>query len=101
MSLLIKNRTLITQFQWNDWKKFLSNKFFPSNGIRNWLKIKILPYNDEVCVANYENKELKIIKILKTNVNLAGFPDIIEPNRLSDIMRDLEFFSDIAIKSLF
>ena len=36
MSLLIKNPNFrITQFQWNDWKKFLSNKFLPCNGIHS------------------------------------------------------------------
>ena len=61
--------SLIKQFQWNDGKKFFSNKFLPCNGIPNLHKIKILPDN------------------------YAGFPDIIEPNGLSeDRMRDLEFF---------
>ena len=70
------------------------------NGIGNWDKIKILPDNDEICVANYEDEELKTIKILKTNANLAGFPDIIEPNGLSEIrMRDLEFFRNYVENS--
>ena len=74
--------------------KLLSNKFLPCNFVMvfaiNWQKIKILPDNDEVYVANYEDEELKTIKILMTDVNLAGFPDIIEPNSLSeDRMRDL------------
>ena len=71
------------------------NKFLLCNDILNWHKIKILPENHEVCVANYEDEELKTIKILETNANLAEFPDIIEPNGLSkERMRDLEFFRD-------
>ena len=72
MSLLIKNRTPLSIERL---KKFLSNQFLPCNDIRNWDKIKIFPENDEVCIANYEKEELKTIKILKTNANLAGFPD--------------------------
>ena len=53
---------------------------------------------------NYVNKvppeEPNTIKILKTNANLAGFPDIIEPNGLSEEkMRDLEFFRDLVENS--
>jgi hypothetical protein len=92
--------SLITMFQWKDWKKFLSKKFLPCNGIRNWHKIKILPNNDDICVADYEDEDLRMIKILKTNVNLDESPDIIQPNGLSeDRSIDLEFFKDYVENS--
>ena len=53
-----------------------------------------------VCVAKIEDGELKTIKILKTNAKLPWFPDIIEPNSVSeDRMRDLEFIRDYVENS--
>ena len=62
----------------------LSNKFLLWNGIRGWNKIKILPDFNDVFIYEYQNEELKNVKIINTNSNISRVPYIMEPNDFSD-----------------
>jgi hypothetical protein len=89
--------SLVQNFKWMNWKKFLSTHFKNCSGIGDWHVIKIRPYNNFIEVANDVGEPFREYEILPHNWNELMWPeiDIIEPDALSQNRIDqLKQFED-------
>ena len=78
-------------FEWQNWKKFISKKFLPCPGISSWHQLKITQDSDFILVADHVGDAMREVRIMNESV-LDDMPEIIIPEGLShDCCKELEF----------
>ena len=83
-------------FQWRDWKSYISNRFNSCAGIREWHVIKILPEGPNISVAEVIGKFFEDYKIVNESalIGEGEEPAIITPDGIGQQRLDsLEYFN--------